>query len=166
MRGEIRNKLRVISQEETIALIRENEHGVLATINHEGKPCTVALNHVYVDGVLYFHSGLEGEMLDNIAGNPEVSYMIIGVADVIYEQFTTAFSSVVVHGQMHVVEDEEEKLSALTALVARYSNDVIPAKVITDFITNGVKCVTMLRLTPEFITGKARLTRKRPCLEY
>ena len=166
MRGEIRNKIRVISEEDTIALIREYEHGVLATINAEGKPCTVALNHVYVDGVLYFHSGLEGEMLTNIKQNPEVSYLIVGVADVIYEQFTTAFSSVVVHGQMHVVTDPDEKLKALTALVGRYSSGVIPAQVVSDFIANGVNCVTMLRLTPEFVTGKARLTRKRPCLEY
>jgi len=166
MRGEIRNKIRVISEEDTVALINENEHGVLATINAEGKPCTVALNHVYLDGVFYFHSGLEGEMLTNITGNPEVSYMIVGVADVIYEQFTTAFSSVVVHGKMHVVTDPEEKLRALTALVGRYSSDVIPVKVVSDFIANGVNCVTMLRLTPEHITGKARLTRKRPCLEY
>jgi len=166
MRGEIRNKIRVISEEDAIALIREYEHGVLATINAEGKPCTVALNHVFVDGVFYFHSGLEGEMLTNIKQNPEVSYMIVGVADVIYEQFTTAFSSVVAHGQMHVVADPDEKLKALTALVGRYSSDVIPEKVVSDFIANGVNCVSMLRLTPEFITGKARLTRKRPCLEY
>ena len=166
MRGEIRNKIRAISEEDAVALIRENEYGVLATVNEEGKPCTVAMNHVYVDGVLYFHSGMEGETLTNIASNPEVSYIIVGVADVIYDQFTTAFSSVVVHGQMHVVSDPEEKLMALTALVDRYSSDVIPPQVVTDFIANGVHCVTMLRLTPEFLTGKARLTRKRPCLEY
>lgn len=166
MRGKIRNEIRTLSDEDALALIREAEHGVLATVNAAGQPCTTALNHVYLDGALYFHSGPKGEKLDNIAVNPEVSYFIIGLADVIYEQFTTAFSSVVVNGVIEVVADPDEKLRALTALVDRFSNEVVPEQAKQNFIADGVNCVEMLKLTPEHITGKARLSRKRPCLVY
>jgi len=166
MRGSIRKKERILSEGDTLALIQAAEHGVLATVNAAGQPCTTALNHVYLDGALYFHCGPEGEKLTNIVGNPQVSYFIIGVADVVYEQFTTAFSSVVVHGRMQIVEDPDEKLWALTALVDRFSNEVIPKQVKHDFIADGVKCVIILKLVPEHITGKARLSRKRPCLVY
>ena len=166
MRGVIRNEIRILSEEDTLALLQEAEHGVLATVNQKGQPCTTALNHIYVDGVLYFHSGPRGEKLDNIRANTEVSYFITGIADVIYDQFTTAFSSVVVNGVMQVIDDPEEKLIALTSLVDRFSSEIIPKDVIYDFIAKGVDCVEMLRLTPEHITGKARLTRKRPCLVY
>ena len=166
MRGEIRNKQRVMSEEDALTIICEAEHGVLATVNEAGQPCTVAMNHLYDGGVLYFHTGITGEKLDNIALNPQVSYFITGVADVLYDQFTTAFSSVVVNGVMELVEDEDEKLRALTAIVDRFSNEMIPEKVKTDFIADGVKCVKILKLVPEHITGKARLSRKRPCLSY
>jgi len=166
MRGEIRNEIRIMSEEDTLALIQSTEHGVLATVNEAGQPCTATLNHVYLDGALYFHSGPGGEKLENISVNPTVSYCITGLADVIYDQFTTAFSSVVVHGDMSFVEDAEEKLRSLTALVDRFSNDVIPGQVKTDFIAQGVECVVMLKLEPEHVTGKARFSRKRPCLVY
>jgi len=166
MRGVIRNETRILSEEDTLALLCEAEHGVLATINQKGQPCTTALNHVYVNGFIYFHSGPEGEKLENIRANPEVSYFVTGVAEVLYDQFTTAFSSAVVNGRMQVVADPEEKLMALRALVGRYSSEIIPKDVVRDFIANGVDCIEMLRLTPEHITGKARLTRKRPCLVY
>ena len=166
MRGEIRNKERLLSQEDTLELIKMAEHGVLATINEANQPCTTALNHVYLDGELYFHSGLEGEKLDNIKIHPDVSYFIIGVADVIYDQFTTAFSSAVVHGTMTIVDDPEEKHRALTALVDRYSSEIIPSDAKRNFILDGLDCVSILKLVPEHISGKARLRRKRPCLQY
>ena len=166
MRGVIRNKERILSDEDTRKLIESTEHGVLATVNALGQPCTTALNHVFLDGALYFHSGPEGEKLDNIRANPQVSYFIVDVAEVLYDQFTTAFSSVVANGAIQFVDDPEEKLRALTALVNRFSNEIIPAQVKTDFIADGVNCVVMLKLVPEQLTGKARLSRKRPCLNY
>ncbi|MCL1847629.1 MAG: hypothetical protein FWF91_06675, partial [Coriobacteriia bacterium] len=63
-------------------------------------------------------------------------------------------------------DEPEEKLRALTALVDRFSNEIIPAQIKTDFIADGVNCVVMLKLVPEHMCGKARLSRKRPCLNY
>jgi len=166
MRGVIRNEERIMSDEDCRTLLESAEHGVLATINAQGQPCTTALNHVFHEGTLYFHSGPQGEKLDNIRANPQVSYFVVGVADVVYEQFTTAYSSVVVNGTMEFIEDPDEKLRALTALVNRFSNEIIPPKVKTDFIEDGVNCVLMLKLNAQQITGKARLSRKRPCLSY
>jgi len=166
MRGEIRKKERILSLEDTLALITKAEYGVLATVNPEGQPCTTALNHVYTDGVFYFHCGLKGERLDNIALNSQVSFFIVGTADVIYDQFTTAFSSAAIHGTIQRVEDPDEKLQALTALVERFSSEVIPEKVKQEFIAAGVHGVTILKLVPEHVTGKGRLSLKRPCLVY
>jgi nitroimidazol reductase NimA-like FMN-containing flavoprotein (pyridoxamine 5'-phosphate oxidase superfamily) len=167
MRGEIRRKERKITHQEALEIIRAAEHGVLATVNAKNQPCTVCLNHLLADnGTLYFHSGPAGEKLDNIRNNPEVSYFVTGVSDVIYDQFTTAYSSAVVNGMASIVEDPDEKLEALTALVRRYSSDAIPADVVTKFINDGVGYVTIFKLEPAQITGKARLSRKRPCLAY
>jgi nitroimidazol reductase NimA-like FMN-containing flavoprotein (pyridoxamine 5'-phosphate oxidase superfamily) len=164
MRGEIRNAARALGYAESLDILKAAEHGVLATVDAKGRPATVAVNHVWKDGALYFHSGPEGEKIENIRANPEVSYFIIGEAEVIYEQFIAVFSSVVVHGRIVEVDDPAEKRAALTALVERFANDRVPEQPMRDFIAVGVDTVIMLRLDPEHLTGKARRLRRRPCL--
>ena len=167
MRGHIRRESRALSTEKALDIIRTAECGVLATINAQNQPCTVSLNHVLIgDNTLYFHCGPEGEKLDNIRNNPEVSYFVTGESEVIYEQFTTSFSSAVIHGKAVIVDDAAEKLMALTALVDRFSDDSIPSDVVTKFINDGVDVVTIFKIEAEFITGKARPTKTRPCLSY
>jgi nitroimidazol reductase NimA-like FMN-containing flavoprotein (pyridoxamine 5'-phosphate oxidase superfamily) len=165
MRGVIRRDDRALPLSEALDILREAEHGVLATIDKEGRPCTAALNHVLLDdGCLYFHSGPGGEKIDNIHTNPEVSYFVTGFAEVVFEQFTTAYSSVVVHGTMSELEDEAEKREALAALVERFHDGTVPAPVVESFIEDSLSIVVLLKLTPEHVTGKSRTTRKRPCL--
>jgi nitroimidazol reductase NimA-like FMN-containing flavoprotein (pyridoxamine 5'-phosphate oxidase superfamily) len=164
MRGEVRNATRALSHAEALDILKAAEHGVLATVDAKGRPATVGMNHVWINGALYFHSGLEGEKIENIRHNPEVSYFVIGEAEVVYEQFIAVFASVAVHGRMVEVDEPTEKLAALTALVQRFANDQVPEQPMRDFIAIGVKNVVMLRLTPEHLTGKARRLRRRPCL--
>ena len=165
MRGVVRREVRALSQEEALQIIKDAEYGVLATVSEEGLPSTTALNHVMLDdGCLYFHTGAEGEKLSNIKTNPQVSFFVTGIADVVYEQFTTAFSSAVVQGTMEVIEGDDAKVAALHTIAARFSDGTVPEQVIDDFIKTSLYHVTVLKLTPEFITGKARLARKRDCL--
>jgi len=165
MRGVVRRESRALPLDEALQIIREAEYGVLATVDSVSRPCTTALNHTFFDdGCLYFHSGIEGEKLDNIHANPQVSFFITHIAEVIFEQFTTAFSSVVVHGSMGFVEDEEEKRAALHKIVDRFSDGSVPQQVVDEFIETSMPNVFVLKLTPDHITGKARLTRRRTCL--
>ena len=165
MRGVIRREERALSLEETLQIIKETEFGVLATVDTQGRPSTVALNHaLFDDGCLYFHSGIEGEKMENIRAHPQVSYFVTGLAEVVYEQFTCAYSSAVVHGTMSLVEELEEKRVALRAYVERFSDGTVPQHVIDEFIDLSLTNVAILKLTPEHITGKARMSRRRPCL--
>jgi len=165
MRGEVRREARAISVEDALQIIRDAEYGVLATVNKEGLPCTTALGHVlFDDGCLYFHTGSEGEKINNIRLNPQVSFFVTGVSDVVFDQFTMAFSSAVVHGCMEVIEDDEAKVFALHKIASRFHDGSVENKVIDDFIKSSLPHVAVLKLTPEHITGKARLSRKRPCL--
>jgi nitroimidazol reductase NimA-like FMN-containing flavoprotein (pyridoxamine 5'-phosphate oxidase superfamily) len=167
MRGTVRRDNRALSEADALQLIREAEYGVLATVDAEGRPSTTALGHVMLDdGCLYFHTGPEGEKLDNIRANPQVSFFVTAVADVIYEQFTMAFSSAVVHGRMEILTDDGERRRVLALLVERFSDGTVPAYVVDNFIEDSLGVVTVLKLTPEHITGKARLSRRRPCLRY
>jgi len=165
MRGEVRREARALSVEEALQIIRDGEYGVLATVNQEGLPSTTAMNHVlFEDGCLYFHTGIEGEKINNIRQNPNVSFFVTGMADVVYEQFTVAFSSAVVHGTMEIIEEDDARMSTLQRIAARFSDGTIPQQPIDGFIQTSMPHVAVLKLTPEHITGKARVTRRRPCL--
>jgi nitroimidazol reductase NimA-like FMN-containing flavoprotein (pyridoxamine 5'-phosphate oxidase superfamily) len=165
MRGEVRRKELELSRAEALELVRAAEHGVLATVNAQGKPCAVALNHVLKgEDTLYFHCGPEGEKLENIKTNSEVSFFVTGMVDVVYSQFITAYSSAVIHGKAAVVTDENEKRQALAALVARFSDETVARDPVEQFIDTGLPFVAIIKLTAESITGKARLKRSRPCL--
>ena len=165
MRGVVRREARALSVEEALQIIRNAEYGVLATVNKEGLPSTTALSHVlFEDGCLYFHTGTEGEKVNNIRENPNVSFFVTAVADVVYEQFTAAFSSAVVHGTIEIIEDDEVRLAALQKIAARFHDGTVPEQVVHGFIETSMPHVLVLKLTPEHITGKARLNRRRPCL--
>jgi nitroimidazol reductase NimA-like FMN-containing flavoprotein (pyridoxamine 5'-phosphate oxidase superfamily) len=166
MRGEVRAKKLVLDEDETLRIIRDADYGVLATVGAGGIPSAVALNHVLVDDVLYFHCGHEGEKLTNIRENPQVSFFVVGQAEVIYDQFREIYSSAVVQGTMEVVTDEEERLFAMKAMVHRFSTHVVPRHVADRYTEQHLDTVEILKLTPQIITGKARLQRQRPGLEY
>jgi nitroimidazol reductase NimA-like FMN-containing flavoprotein (pyridoxamine 5'-phosphate oxidase superfamily) len=166
MRGEVRAKKLVLSEEETLRIIGDADYGVLATVSAGGIPSAVALNHVLIDDVLYFHCGHEGEKLVNIRANPQVSFFIVGEAEVIYDQFREIYSSAVVQGTMEVVTDDDERLSAMEAIVHRFSNHIVPRQVADDYTRQHLDTVEVLKLIPQVITGKARLQRKRPGLDY
>jgi nitroimidazol reductase NimA-like FMN-containing flavoprotein (pyridoxamine 5'-phosphate oxidase superfamily) len=166
MRGEVRAKNLELNEEDSLEIIERADYGVLATVGADGMPSAVALNHVLVDGVLYFHCGHQGEKLDNIKANPQVSFFVVGEAEVVYDQFREIYSSAVVQGRAEIISDEAERLAALKALVYRFSNHIVPREVADSFTEDKLDTVEIIKLTPRIVTGKARLQRKRPGLEY
>lgn len=83
------------------------------TVNAAGKPCTAALNHVMVDDrTLVFHGALRGEKIENIKKNPNVSFFVVGAAEVVADRFTTIYTSAVAHGTAVIVEDSDEDTAA------------------------------------------------------
>jgi len=159
MRGVLRRKERALSQEEALQIIRDAEYGVLATASKEGVPSTTALNHALLDdGCLYFHSSIEGEKIANIRENPQVSYFVAGPAQVVFSQFSTVFSSAVVHGTMTEIKDIDPKLEALQKIAAYFSDGTVSQKQVQEYIDTYLPKVAVLKLTPEHITGKARLS--------
>ena len=60
------------------------------------------MNFVYEDGKIYFHGAKEGHKIDAIKNNPKVSMSIIDQEDVIEEELTTYFRSVIPVSYTHL----------------------------------------------------------------
>ena len=61
-----------------------------------------------VDGKIYFHGAKSGHKIDAIKNNSKVSISIIDQEDVIEEELTTYFRSVILFGKARILQDDDE----------------------------------------------------------
>jgi len=107
---------------------------------------------VLVEGLLNIHCARRGHKLDNITADDRVCYSVVTNAEVVPSELSTIFESAIIFGRAAIVDDDEEKSIALNALVERLAPEraAEDAQVMPSFART-----TVLRITPEHITGKA-----------
>jgi nitroimidazol reductase NimA-like FMN-containing flavoprotein (pyridoxamine 5'-phosphate oxidase superfamily) len=131
MFGELRFEKRRLDDEKSIEILKNGEYGVLSTCGVDGQPYGVPLNYAYKDGKIYIHCAPHGRKLDNIAANEMVCFTVIGRAQVLAQQLTSAYESVIAQGTASIVGDEEKK-HALRLIVERLS---------PQYLEEGLACV-------------------------
>lgn len=150
----IRRRDRALDEAAAMALLEEAEWGVLATVDAEGWPYAVPVNHAVVDGALIIHCATTGHKLANLAFNPKVSYCAVTAAETLPVELATRYASVIVFGRAELLADEAEKRAALRALGLRFAAahpDVVDREIGKDLFRTAV-----LRVRIERATGKAR----------
>lgn len=149
---EMRRNRQILSRDESIKVLMNGTSGVLALSGDDDYPYAVPLSYVYCDLKIFFHCSHTGYKLDSIKKNDKVSFCVIDKDEVIPEEYTTYFRSVIVFGKIRIVEDEVEKRSALEKLAARYSPNQEQGRL--QEIDNEFKRVCILELDIEHMTGK------------
>ena len=150
---ELRRKRQALSETDCSDILKRGTSGVLAPMGDGGYPYAVPMSYVY-DGVkLYFHCAKSGHKLDAIAGNPKASFCVVDRDQVVPEEYTTYFRSVIVFGTMRIIEEEQEKRTAVEKLALKYAPED-SAQNRGAAIEKDWKPLCMLELTPEHITGK------------
>ena len=150
----LRRRDRELSEAEALALLAEAEWGVLATVDAQGWPYAVPMNHAVVEGALILHCATVGHKLANLAFNPKVSYCAVTLAEPLPLELATRYASVILFGRAELLRDDAEKRAALRALGLRFAAaypDLVDREVEKDFSRTAV-----LRIHIERATGKAR----------
>ena len=150
----IRRRDRALTEAEAMTLLAEAEWGGLATVDAEGWPYAVPVNHAVVDGALILHCAMKGHKLDNLAFNPKVSYCAVTLAEPLPAELATRYASVIVFGHGELVEGEAEKREALRALGLRFAPD--HADVVERELGKDLFRTAVVRIRIERATGKAR----------
>ena len=149
---EMRRIRQQMSEEECLTVLQREPRGVLAVLGDEDYPYTVPMDHVYQDGVLYFHCAKEGHKLDAIRRHDKVTYCVLDKGEKRDpEDWALWFRSVVVFGRIREIRDEEERIRRLRALGNKYNPS--PDQVEEDIAQNAHRAC-ILALEPEHITGK------------
>lgn len=152
---EMRRKKQALPPEACNAILQKGTSGVLAVEGDDGYPYAVPLSYAYCAGKIYFHCALTGHKVDAIARNSKVSFCVIAQDDVMPQEYTTYFRSVIAFGKAKIIEDEKEKRAALEILAKRYSPRQEEGRKLE--IEKFFKQVCMIELDVEHTTGKASI---------
>lgn len=159
---KMRRAAQELDENACLEVIRRATSGVLSVVGDGGYPYGVPMGFVYEDGKFYFHCAKTGHKIDAIRACDKACFTIIDRDDVVADEFTTYFKSVIAFGRIRVIESEEEKRRTIRLLTDRYSPDESDEKKMKE-INTKMPAFEMLELTVEHMTGKEaiELVRKR-----
>lgn len=153
---EMRRKKQALPLDACMEILHRGTSGVLALSGDKDYPYAVPLSYACEDGKIYFHSAAEGHKIDAISKNQKASFCVIDQDQVIAEEYTTYFRSVIAFGRVKMVTDEEEKRRVIQRLAARYSPNE-PEERTQQAIGREWAQLCILELTMEHISGKEAL---------
>lgn len=152
---EMRRKKQLLSEEETIEILKLCTSGVLGVIGDDDYPYTVPVSYAFKDDKLFIHSAKQGHKIDSIKRNDKVSFCVIEKDEVIQEAFTTHFRSVSIFGRARILTEDSDRRYAIESLVEKYSPAYI--KEGQQEIEREWDRVCLIEVEIEHMTGKAAI---------
>ena len=149
---KMRRYTQQLPDNEAVEILEKGSSGTLAVLGDEGYPYAVPISYVYADGKLYFHCAKEGHKLDAIRSCDKASFCVIAEDNVVEEEFTTYFKSVIAFGKIRILENAAEIRSAIEILSDKYCHVGIAAR--NKEIDGAMNRLCMLEFTIEHLTGK------------
>ena len=150
---ELRRKKQALSRADCQAVLERCTSGVLALAGDDGYPYAVPLSYLYQDGKLLFHCAKAGHKTDAIARCDKASFCVVDQDQVVPEEYTTYFRSVIAFGRIRVIEDDGEKRAAVEKLAVKYHpGDTQENR--DRYIDKEWAPLCMLEMTVEHLSGK------------
>jgi len=119
---EMRRFKQALTKEEITGVLNRCTNGVLGCLTEGEYPYTVPVSYVFYDEKIYFHSAKSGQKVDAMKKHDKVSFAVVDKDQIVSEQYTTFFRSVMIFGRARIA-DGHERDQAFAALVEKYSGD-------------------------------------------
>lgn len=150
---ELARKNKQISMEECIRVLKSETRGVLCVLGDDDYPYGMPMNHWYneEDGKIYFHCGNGGHRLDALKNHSKVSFCTYDQGYRKEGDWALNVKSVIVFGQMEVLDDMTKIVDITTKLSHKFTQD---EEYIRKEIEKYAQGTLLLQLTPEHICGK------------
>lgn len=149
---QMRRSKQQLSDEEAREVLARGSSGVLAVTGDGGYPYAVPMSYVFADGKIFLHSALSGHKIDAIRADGRVSFCVIDADQVVGDEYTTYYRSVIAFGHAHIMEDGDDKVAALRLLGERYNPGQEEALVAE--MAKGLARLHMIQIDVEHLTGK------------
>lgn len=100
-----------------------------------------------------FTAAQSGHKLDAVRRNSKASFCVIDQDQVVPQEYTSYYRSVIVFGKIRILETDEEKRTAIEKIALKYAPDDSAANR-RNAIEREWEPLCMLEMTAEHITGK------------
>lgn len=128
--------------------------GRLAVTTEDG-PYIIAVNYLFFEGGIYFHSGRSGRKIEALQADSRVCFLVDEVGpQVLWDQgcgISQVYKSVVCFGKVEFVEGLSEKRRILERMVQKYVPSNYPFSSMPD---QNVEKTAVVRMAIESMTGK------------
>ncbi len=151
---EMRRIKQKLSDEESLAILKNERRGVLCVQGDDGYPYGLPIDYWYDEesGKICFHGAKQGHKIDSINRSDKASFCVYDEGYRKDGEWFLNIKSVIIFGRIKAVEDEQRAETISRNLAYKFTND-------NDYIDleikNNIKRVKCLELTPEHITGKS-----------
>lgn len=117
----------ITDQSLTDAVINACDVCFVGMVDENNKPYTLPLNFGYHDGIIYLHTGPKGKKLEILRKNPNIC-LVMSTGHEMYHQsenvacsYAMRYKSVMVSGKVAFIDDLDEKVNALSAIMKQYT---------------------------------------------
>ncbi len=159
------------------AFLRGISFGFLGTASETPFPSVVPLNFVWHAGAVYFHSSRLGQKVRELKRENAVTFCVADEVALVPSYFTSEklacpatafFKSVMVFGRAVIVEDLDEKISALSAFMQKLQPEggYSPFDANDDEYRREIKAVLVVKIVPEAISAKFKFGQNRNEAEW
>ena len=155
---ELRRQDRKLSEADARRVLEESEYGFLATVNEDGSPYVVPMAAALCGNTLYMHCSRAGQKLDNIRRDARACYTCVLYADNQPAEFAMNFASCVAEGRVRIITDEQERMTGMRAIAAKYSKEYLDTPGY-ERTMRGMPAVVMLAMELDGFQGKANRGR-------
>ena len=161
---QLLGKLEIKSKEKIIEFLSSQQTGRISSIDENGYPQIIPMNFVFINDIVYMHSHIKGEKLENIKRNQKVGFEVDKSLEFLPSYFSdptdasladTLYISVIIKGNASIVLDREEKTIALNGLMKKYQPEggYEPIKPDMDVLDE----VEVIKIVPESLRGKYKI---------
>lgn len=156
--------LQIKSYEKIKEFLNEEHVGRVSSIDANGFPQIIPMNFVFLNDVVYMHSHVKGEKLDNISRNNKVGFEADRELEFLPSHFEdphnasladTLYISVVIKGMGFFVSDREEKTLALNGLMKKYQPEGKYDPIQSNM--RVLDAVSIIKIVPQTIHGKYKI---------
>ena len=157
----MRRKNQQLPDEMCSSILKKAHTGTLALIDEDNFPYALPINYAFENNPFYFHCAPEGHKLQAIRHCNKASYCEIDKDEIVPEKFTTAYRSVIVFGEIQIIEEVSTKRKALELLGRKYSPGLEQS--LQEEINRAFDRTCVIELKIEQMTGKQgiELTRSK-----
>lgn len=142
------------------------EYGTLALCEND-RPYSLPINFIKLNNEIYFHGKKKGKKMDIIKNSTHASFSVVESLSLLPSYFsndkgnacpaTQMYKSVIIEGTINIVDDYDEKVNMLQALMEKLQKEGQYIPLNNEMYKKAINATAIFKLTPLETTCKCNL---------